>query len=385
MNSEASQNMAEDQSPVEFLIDFGKKKKTFFGLLFVFLLLSVLAAFLWPRQYSSAVVFLPPQQSSSTSQAMAQLSALSGMGGVGPLKSSDELYVALLKTRVVHDAVIDELKLRERFKVETRMAAKAVLVEKINFSLDKKSGLITITARDADAEFAALLANTYFARVKHVVSNLAVTEAQMRRKYFDLQVEKSKMTLLESEKKFRDFQANQGFVVSQALAESGVKENARIRGEIALREVRLASLRTYATDNNPEVDRVIGEISALKKQLAQLESGDKSPGSLAAGEKGLQAVEAFRDMKVKEAILEAMIKQLEVAKADESREGPQLQLVDPAVPAELAIFPKRSMILIVGGAISIVMAIVLTMLVIMKDGLRRNPNGDASRLIKAWF
>lgn len=372
-----------NQNFVDFLIALGRKKKYLFALFSLFGVISCAVIFLWPRQYSSTLVFLPPQQQNSSSQAMAQLSALAGVGAVGPVKSSDELYFALLKVRGVGDGVMSDLKLLDRYAVKSKYEVSKILDERVNFALDKKTGLISISARDEDAAFSILIAKKYFDRLRKVVSGLAVTEAQQRRRYFEAQVEKSKATLSKSEVRFMKAQESGGFIVPQALAESGVKEGARIRSEIASREVKLASLRSYATDRNPEVDRMATEIAALRRQLEKLEGGGPSKESSAVDGESV-AVQAYRDMKVQEAILEAMIKQLEISKADESREGPQLQLVDPPTLAEMPTYPRRGILLGVGVVASAIAAFFMVGFGIVLSSMKKS--SDSTRaLIDAWL
>ena len=51
---------------------------------------------------------------------------------------------------------------------------------------------------------------------------------------------------------------------------------------------------------------------------------------------------AFRNMKVHESILESLVKQLEFARIDEAKEGPLVQVIDKATPAERRSSPKRT-------------------------------------------
>lgn len=376
----------DDEKLISFLIALGMEKRLLLALFAVMLGISAGITFLWPGQYTSTLIFLPPQQQNSSSQAMAQLSALAGTGVAGPLKSTDELYLALLKVRGVSEGVINKLELEGRYAVTSKQQALKILENRTTLSLDKKTGLVSISTRDHDAQFAAALAQEYFTQLKKIISTLAITEAQQRRKYFENQVDKSKTTLAQSEARFMGAQEASGFVVPQALAESGIKEGARIKSEIASREVKLASLRSYATDRNPEVDRIASELSALHKQLDRLESGEQINGkakSSRTSEGESIAAQAYRDMKVQEAILETMIKQLEIAKADESREGPQLQLVDPPVAAEFPNYPKRALIMLGGFLISMATSLSLVSIKIKLSGTKSSKYTRA--LINAWL
>ena len=55
-------------------------------------------------------------------------------------------------------------------------------------------------------------------------------------------------------------------------------------------------------------------------------------------------VRARRELKLQETLLESMIRQYEIAKLDEAKEGPVLQQVDMAVPPDYKSKPSRGMI-----------------------------------------
>lgn len=325
----------------------GKGKVVFVTVLLIGLALGAAAALIMPKRYSASTIVLPPQIQSASSSALLQLGALAGMTGMNaPVKSPDEMYVSLLKTRDVQGVVINELGLIARYGVETQDAARARLADKVVVLADKKAGLIHVTAEDADPEIAARLANLHVDALRRLLSRLALSEAQQRRQFFENQLLKARDALASAEQAFRDEQASSGFVIAQALAESGMQASISLRSEIANREVRLSALRVFATQEHPDVKRLLSELSALRAQLQQREGGLGQPSAAGAG--GSKAALAFRDMKVQEAALEAVLRQLEIARLDEAQEAPRLQQIDVATAPELPSGPRKLWVL--GGA-----------------------------------
>lgn len=341
----------------------GREKRTFIAVAVLGTALALAYALTVQRYYSASTVLLPPQQQqSSTLGALAQLGALSGMAGAAAgIKPPDELYVALLKTRRLQDAVIRRLKLQDRYEQTSLENTRKRLGALVAVSSDRKTGLVTVETDDVDAAFAAQLAQVHFEELKKILSNLAVTEAQQRRVFFEQQVARTREALAAAEVAFRSAQAKSGLVVSQALAESGIREGATLRARIAEREVQLHALGRFATEQNPEVRRVSAELSALRDQLSRLEGGDAGAGANTPPQ-GMEAVRAYREMKVQEASLEALIRQYEVARVDESREGPLLQQVDPPVVPERPTKPKRKSLVLAGFAASVLAGLVLALL-----------------------
>lgn len=385
MNSEAMSE-ASNWSFVDVLAALGVKRRLFFSLFLLGAVVSVAIAYLIPRYYVASTVVLPPQQQQSAANAaLAQLGALAGaVGGGASVKTSDNMYLALMKTRRLQDALIDKFDLKKRYDVETYIAARKELNERVSITSDKKSGLITVEVEDRDPQFAADMANAHVAELRKMLLTLAVTDAQQRRVFFEQQVAQTKETLSKAELLFRRMQKESGLVVSQALAESGVKESAQVRAQIASKEVQLRVISRVAMPENPDYQRVVTELAALRDQLSRLETGIGRSGQegLGAEQDGLRTVQAYRDMKIQEALLEVYIRQFEAAKADESREGPLLQQVDVAKAPERALKPRRGLLIAIGFGVSFAMAFVLTVGVFLATAATGNDGW--ARVKSAW-
>jgi tyrosine-protein kinase Etk/Wzc len=337
-------------------------------------------------------VIMPPQQSSPGLGALAELGALGAMtgGGLG-IKTSDESYLAFLKSRRLQNALIEQFELVKRYEVAKPEAARFALNNLVNATSDKKSGLITIEVEDQDPKFATELAAAHVVELRKMLRTIAVTDAQQRRVFYEAQVKDARAQLSVAESRFLSEQARGGFVVTQALAENSVRAGIELRSRIASREVALQSLESFATPQNPEVQRAMAELSAMRDQLAKLEHGqgvsgvqNNAAGIDADGRAGGTALVAYREMKVREAALEALIRQFELAKVDESREGGVLQVVDVASASDIPSRPKRTQFVVLAAAVSLLMG---CFVVVIRAALR-NPDERGlqaiNRLKRAW-
>lgn len=307
-------------------------------------LCAVAAVLMLPRYFVASAVLMVPQQQGQVSGALAQLSALAGAAGANhAVRAPEDLYLSLLRLRTLRDALIQKFDLKARYDQPTLMDARARLDALVNLSADKKSGLVTVSVQDRDARAAANLANAHVDELRRLLGELAVSEAQQRRAFFDQQVDKTRDALRVAEREFRQAQDREGFVVSEALAEAGVRAGVELRTQIAVREVQLRALGRFATPRNPDVQRLAAEVDSLRAQLQQVEQGRESRASEAhAGSSA--ALDAFRKLKVQQATLESLVKQAEIARMDEAREGPSMQIVELAVPPERPTKPPRTLI-----------------------------------------
>ena len=181
-----------------------------------------------------------------------------------------------------------------------------------------------------------------------MLGRLAVTDAQQRRVFYEDQIKKTQAEFASAEARFRVANEKSGMQVTSILAETGIRANAEMRGQIAAKEVQLEAMSRFETAQNPDVQRLSSEISALRQQLAKLEKGTGASNNPISPTQQ-EAVQAYRDIKVQEAMLEVLIKQYELARVDEAKEGPLVQQVDPATPPERRSKPKRTLIVLVSA------------------------------------
>ena len=389
-NSPTSILPPEDEDEIsllDLLIALGEEKLT---LLMTPLLtsLTAVAVVLWMTPtFTAKTVIMPPQQSqSAASSALASLGALAGLaGGAVGIKTSDEMYIAFMQSDTLQNSIIQKLKLQERYEAKTLMDTRAALKGSVKVTSDKKSGLLTLEAYDKDPVFAAQLANLYVDELRSLLSKLAVTEAQQRRVFYDQEIKKVQQELGISESIFRDAKQKSGMQVTAVLAESGVRASAELRAQIASREVQLQALSRFATPQNPDMQKISSELSAMRAQLQKLEQGE-GQGSSHNNPTQQIAIQSYRDIKVQEAKLDILIRQYELARIDEAKEGPLIQQLDVALPPERKSKPKRMFIVLIAAFAGLFAGVLFAFI---KRALRlaaSNPDG-ATRLLalkRAW-
>jgi uncharacterized protein involved in exopolysaccharide biosynthesis len=87
-------------------------------------------------------------------------------------------------------------------------------------------------------------------------------------------------------------------------------------------------------------------------------------------------MQTFRELKVQEAMLDWFVRQLEVAKIDEAKEGVPVHIVDEAIPAELRSYPQRTKMVTASAVIGLGGGIFFALL---RAGFRRQGRDEASR------
>lgn len=301
-------------------------------------LLALGVTFLIPPTYTASTNFLPPQQQQSAAASMLQsLGALGGLAGAAAgIKSPAEQYVAFLKSRSVQDALVSKFKLKERYEAKLQIDALDQLNGHTRIA-SGKDGLISIEVDDKVPAFAAQLANAYVDELGKLLDRLAVTDAQQRRHFFEKQLTDAKNKLIVAEQALKATGVNSSALKANPTA--AVAEVAQLQAQITAQEVKLASMRGYLTESAPAFKQAQAELNALRAQ------GDKvaRPGSV-SGENDADYIARYRDMKYYETLFDLFAKQFELAKIDEAREGPMIQVLDVAAPPERRSKPKKLLI-----------------------------------------
>lgn len=297
--------------------------------------MALAATYLLTPRFTSRVAFFPaPQQQGLMAAALNQLGPLGGLAGesLGQKKTGDQL-VALLRSVTIADRIIDRFRLLEAYEVDLRMEAREELEKRYAVSLGRKDGLISVQVEDESPQRAAEMANQFVEELRQLTGTLALTEAQLRRKLFEAELKLTSERLAKAQAALQAIGFNAGALKAQPKA--AADGYARLHAEATSAEVRLQALRRALTDGAPEVQQQQSTLDALRSKLAQAEKASAGDGGAP------DYIGRYRDFKYQESLFELYAKQFELARLEEGREGPMIQIVDRAQPAERKSWPRR--------------------------------------------
>lgn len=352
--------------------------------------LALVASLLMEPVFTATTTILPPQQQSSgLAAALGSLGSLAGgmAGGMAGLKNPNDLYVGMLQSRTVADALIKRFSLEQRYDRETLFATRKALDGVVSV-VAGKDGLISVSVDDKDPVFAARLANAYITELKKVNQGLAVTSASQRRLFFEKQLQSIKANLASAEVLLKKTQERTGLLQPDGQIQAIIDNVAQLKAGIAAKQVQIAAMRSFATGQNPDLVRAQQELTTMRQQLAQLEHGTPSQGDLAVPtgkvpETGLEYIRALREVKYQEALFELMSKQFELAKVDEARDSGMIQVLDVATAPDYKSKPKRAMIVLAGLIAGLFLG---TLIALIKEQSRAALTGESrwGELCRAW-
>ncbi len=337
-----------------------------FGPLIVGLGALGLSFLITPTFTATTRIMTPQQQQGGAAAALAQLGALAGMAGAAAgIKNPADMYVGLIKSRSLADRMLDRFKLMDVYEANYREDARTTLANNSKISAGK-DGLITIEVDDYDPKRAAAMANAYVEELSALNGRLALTEAQQRRQFFENELSKAKANLVRAEIALGGVGVGENVLKfnPEALGE-GI---ATLKAQVVSKEVQLASMRGYLTENSPDLRQAQQELSALRAQLGKIEHNRPTGGNA-------EYINRYRDFKYNEVLFEQLAKQYELAKIDESREGTVIQVVDVAETPERKSKPKKAQIAILASLAS---GFVLLLFVFVRNALQNTQHDPES-------
>src|SRR5208337_4829444 len=189
------------------------------------------------------------------------------------------MYVSLLTSRTVQDAMIKRFDLMKEYREKRMSDTRKDLERHTTTVAGSKDGLIRLTIEDPDPKRAAEMANGYVEEFRNLSASLAITEAARRRLFFERQLQQVKGSLTAAEEDMSKTQQSTGVLQIDSQARALIESAAVLRAQVVAKQVQIESMRSFATDDNPRVILAKQELAALQSQLDRVAGSQQDTGS----------------------------------------------------------------------------------------------------------
>ncbi len=338
-------------SHLETLTLLLQRKWTVAKVVGVFVSIGVILCFALPIRYTSTAQLMPPQKIDSLSD---MLTAQLGIGslvesaGSSFLKDPNAIYVGILQSRPIEDAIIKKFDLMHLYRKRSMRDCRKELEDRTDIESEKTS-LVSISVKDRDPQRAADLVNAYIAEFRALTTSVTLQETARRRLFYEEQLNKQKDALALAEANLNQVQKNKG-MVHPMQAEVIMGTLAMLRAQIAAQEVEVEGLKSFSTERNSDLQLAEKELATMKAEAAQMAEHGSSNDFSDLGLKdvpdvGLSFLRAAREVEYQQAVYTLLLKQYEAARLDESNEAYVIQVVEPAIAMDHISSPKYALIL----------------------------------------
>lgn len=347
-------------------------------------LFSIILSLLWPKMYEATARVLPPQENNNAISALLSNSdnPLSGLAGslIGN-QSTAALYVGIMKSRSVADALIEKFNLIDLYSKKYIEDVYAKLEDRSTFKISKKDQIITVSVLDRDPKRAADMANTYVDMLDQTNRKLNITQGKRKRLFLEDRLQEVRTDLDKAEMELKAFQEKYNLVSIEEQAKVAIEGAAEIKGQIIAAQTELEVLKQFGTEKQIEAVMLKAKIEELTKQLDTIEQGIKpgnnisNPSTTKKGSNfyipfddlprlGLQLMRLTREAKIQEKLFELLTAQYEMARIEEAKDVDTIQVLDRAILPEKKVSPKRTRIVI---SLTLLAFIITTIIALSKE------------------
>lgn len=337
-------------------------------------LLIAVISFILPKSYTAKTTLLPPDEAQQSSVLTALIGSPLSQLGLSQATSTSDIFVQILKSRTVFDQVLNT---KFHHKGDTSKTLLSILktksLEKGRRKLNKKvavtaspEGVISVKVELFDAKLAADVSNAFVAGLDKVNQEKSTSRAKNSRIYIEHQLTETEKKLKEASDALAKFKEQYKAVSLEEQTKTAIEKAGEIKGNIIAKEVELGVALQTMKANNVNVIQLKKEIEELKKQYNYLQFGNDQ--SLAekkefyipfseVPEVSLELAKLIREVKVQETVWELLNQQYYQAKIQEAKDTPTVQILDEAVPPEFRSKPKRKLLILIGGFLTLLASV----------------------------
>ncbi len=322
--------------------------------------LSVIVSLLLPRIYAATSSILPPaKETLFDSGILSRFAASSGglaADFLGQGVGTNALWVGILKSQTVRDAVIDRFDLKELYGAKTIEDARQALDRVVTIDKSPREGIVSVTVEDRDRKRAADMANAFMEELDKINREVVSTSGKRTRVFVEGRLVEAKGEQATIEEAVKVFQEEHQAVQLDKQATEIIEAIGTVKGQLMAKQVELQTFLSYATRTNPRAEILQTEVSELKQRLKELEEGipeadNPSSGGIFIPTANIPALAMeytglLRDAKMQETLIELLTLQYEMARIQEAKDSPTIQVLDVAKPPEKKIRPKRAVIVL---------------------------------------
>ncbi len=330
--------------------------------------------FLIPLRYESTARIMPPEHSGSDAAMFAALAgrALGGdtLGGLAAsmlgTHNTGALFVDLLRSGSVTGNIIDRFQLQSVYHTRYKVDAAKSLVKRTVIVQDKKSGVITLTVTDTDPRRARDLAQAYLDELNVLVNRTSTSSAHQERIFIERRLDAVRRDLDRTQQAMSDFSSTHTTVDIREQTRATVDAAAKLQAELIVSRGELQSLQQIYGDENVRVRAAQARLANLKREIGKLggSSAELTPDSDPAAHHDSSPADPepdsypplrqlprlavpfanlYRNVRVQENIFELLTQQYEIARIQEAKDIPVVNIIDaPGIPEKKS-FPRRKL------------------------------------------
>jgi uncharacterized protein involved in exopolysaccharide biosynthesis len=306
---------------------------------------SVVLALLLPSWYRASSALLPPQEEMAGFSVSTMLRGLTIPGVKIPTQASPgEVFVAILISRTLLTELVQEFDLRRIYKKKSVEETVNELRRHVSAQISE-DGLVVVSVEDRDRDRAARMTNRMIELLDRFNRQTRSSRGKRARLFIERRLEDTKRDLAVAEDSLRRYQEKHKSLLLPSEDAGAATLAAKLLAERIDLEMRAGLASSIASESSPELQRLRQRQLELDRQIQRLP------------DLGMGTARLYRDVKVQEQVFALLMAQLEESKIEEAKDIATVEILDRAIPPERKARPRRSVVVMLGFAGSLMLGL----------------------------
>ena len=381
----------------------------------IFTFSTALISLLMPKTFTAQTTILPPSEGSDP-LGLSGLTTDLPFAGLfsGSLAGETNTFLAILNSRTLMQSIAEEFNLMKLFETENIEETVKALREHVSINVNDdatitvfasaKTGFFAYSEKEKNKarNLARDITNVFIKKLDRINTKLKIEKAQNNRIFIEKRYLQNLVDLQEAEEELKTFQETYGVIALPEQTEIAIGAAAELNAMITAKEVEVAVLSQYVSEKHAELSRAKYELNELVKKFDEMKSGkidviaDEKNGKNKANnielfiplndvpDLGLKYLRFFREVKLQQKIQEFLLPQYEQAKIQEAKDTPTVQILDKAIAPIKRSSPKRTLMVLFGGFLSLLMSVCLIFIFEYFNKIKVERGEDYTKINKAF-
>lgn len=315
-------------------------------------------ALLIPKEYTSTIELMPPNQQLLASTELGVNSVLSpSFGGLGNLQTPVGTTIGILNSRSAKDAIIRRFDLLQVYDCRYYADARKTLAARTKIQEDRPSGIVTVSIVDRDPHRAQAIAGAYIEVINSLLNSVNSSSARREREFLEGRLKSLKAELDATSTELSAYSSRNVTFNPQIQGQAALEAASRLQAELITAQSELDALESQYADENVRVKAARARVQELQTKLRQLGGAENEAPTenLGSGEVypnlrqlpmfGVKYASLYRQLTMQEDIYAALMKQYELAKVQEEKDIPVIKVLDAPDFPERKSFPPRLLLI----------------------------------------
>lgn len=346
---------------LDLILVFLRRKKIVVYIIFIFLTVGIILAFLWPKSYKSEISFIVTDGNAINFSGGGLLNGLANLSASGGNVTAEQTLV-LMRSKAIQNQVISEFNLNEVYNTDIQEALRRKLDNNLLVEEKREGGIglsqiisIKMAFVDSKPERTYEIVKFYYSVLENKVSVLNKKNVEDGYLLLKERLLTNEEDLKIAEDSLVRFQTRYGILEVEEQAKAQISGLANLKSEIVKLEIQIEYMKKINGSESRSVKNLQIQKQEFQNKYDSIFAGGENRLDSFINSKGitempkifLEYLRRYREVVVQEEIYKVLYPQFEQQKLNYEKVSSGLLIIDDALLPTYKDSPKRLYIILV--------------------------------------